>query len=241
MITEKMKTDLQKKTNNFKKKVCVWSSGVDSKLFDPGKAADIREELGFKNRYVIMYHGVLSPNRGLQEAIEAIAIVRKSHPEIMFFMLGKGSAQPELEERIRDLKLENHVFVHPQVPYESVPKYIKSAQAGILPFPNIDWWNTSSPIKLCEYLAMGKPVIVTDIAAHRAVLGKLKCGFFVPNHEPANIARGINTAIGKAADLKELGQIARTIVIENLTWERQALKIKSYFQDLLKDGSKPPP
>lgn len=237
MITEKMKNNHREKISVFEKKVCVWSSGVDPDLFDPGDVADVREELGFNDRFVIMYHGVLSPNRGLQQAIEAIAIVRKSHPEIMLFLLGKGSAQPALEEQIRDLGLEKHVLIHPQVSYENVPKYINSVQAGILPFPNLDWWNTSSPIKLCEYLAMGKSVVVTDITAHRAVLGKQPCGFFVPNNEPAQIAQGIKTVIGKASELPELGKIARTIIIENFTWERQALKIKDYFQNLLKNNS----
>jgi glycosyltransferase involved in cell wall biosynthesis len=233
VITEKMKIDLQTEVSDFKKKVCVWSSSVDPNLFDPRRVADVRDELGFNDRFVIMYHGILSPNRGLQQAVEAIAIVRKSHPEIMFFLLGKGSAQPKLEEQIRDLGLESHVFIHPPVPYESVPKYINSVQTGILPFPDLDWWNTSSPIKLYEYLAMGKPVIVTDIAAHRAVLGKIKCGFFVPNHEPVSIAHGINTAIENAFEITELGRIARTMVIKHFTWERQARKIKDYFQDLL--------
>jgi glycosyltransferase involved in cell wall biosynthesis len=155
----------------------------------------------------------------------------------MFFILGKGPAQKELEEKIRNLKLENHIFLHPPVPYESVPKYINSVQAGILPFPDLDWWNTSSPIKLYEYLAMGKSVIVTDIEAHRAVLKNLRCGFFVANDEPAEIAQGIDNLIGKASELPELGKIARAIIIEHFTWERQAKKIKNYFQDLLKNDS----
>ena len=235
VITKRMRSNLQKKANNFKKEICVWSSGVDTDLFDPTNVADIEGELKFSDRYVIMYHGIFSPNRGLQQTIEAIDIVRKNHPEIMLLLLGKGSAQSELEEMVRRLELQNHVLIHPQVPYENVPKYINSVQAGILPFPNLDWWSTSSPIKLCEYLAMGKPVIVTDIAAHRAVLGKLKCGFFIPNHEPASIARGINSAIEKVSDLKELGKVARTIIIDHFTWKRQALKIKGYFTDILKD------
>lgn len=237
MITEKMKRDLQTQANDFKKKICVWSSGVDPNLFDPENVEDCRSELGFKDRFVIMYHGILSPNRGLQQAIEAIAMVRKSQPEVIFFLLGKGPAQTELEGQIRNLGLENHVLIHPPVPLEEVPRYIKSADVGILPFPDLDWWNTSSPIKLNEYLAMGKPVVVTDIAAHRAALGKLKCGFFVPNHQPDSLAHGIKTVIEKASELRALGEIARKTAIEHFTWKRQARKIKVYFQDLLREDS----
>ena len=236
IITEKMRRDLQKQVNNFEKKTCVWSSGVDVKLFDPDNVVDLREKLGFKNRFVVMYHGVLSPNRGLLQAIEAIGMVKKSHPEVMLFILGKGSAQPELEEKVRKLGLESHVRIHPPVSFEEVPAYIMSAHAGILPFPDLDWWNTSSPIKLNEYLAMRKPVIVTDIAAHRAVLGKLECGFFVPDHQPHSLASGIKAVRAKAAELTKLGEIARNMAIEHLTWEKQAQKIRVYFQNLLTKG-----
>ena len=237
VITEKMKRDLQAEANNFEKKICVWSSGVDPNLFDPDNGGDLRSELDFENRFVIMYHGILSPNRGLQQAIEAVAMVRKNHPEVMLFLLGKGPAQTELEELVRSLKLEKHVLIHPPVPFEKVPKYVKSAQTGILPFPDVDSWNTSSPIKLMEYLGMGKPVIVTDIEAHRAVLDQLKCGFFVPDHQPESLAQGIKAALERASELPTLGEIARNTAIEYFTWERQAKKIKDYFQNLLREGS----
>jgi glycosyltransferase involved in cell wall biosynthesis len=237
IITKKMKRDLQARANNFKKKICVWSSGVDPVLFEPDKSGDIKNELGFQDRFVIMYHGFFSPNRGLHQAIEAIHAVRKSHPEVMFLLLGNGPAQAGLEEQVRNLGLEKHVLIHPPVPLEEVPKYIKSAQVGILPFPDLDWWNTSSPIKLMEYLAMGKPVIVTNIEAHRAVLGKLNCGFFVPNHQPVSLARGIETVLERASDLPALGVMARKTAIDHFTWETQARKIKVYLQDLLREDS----
>jgi len=235
MITEKMKNELQLKSMNFQKEICVWSSGVDPNLFRPNAAIDFTSRFNFKNRFVVMYHGVLSPSRGLQQTIEAVAKVKKNHPEIMLVLLGSGPAETELKDQTRSLRLDNHVLIHPPVPFEEVPKYINSVQAGILPFPDLDSWKTSSPIKLCEYLAMGKPVIVTDITAHRNVLGELKCGFFVPNHQPDSIARGIESLIKKKSELKALGIIAREKATSDFTWDRQARKIKTYFQHLLKD------
>jgi glycosyltransferase involved in cell wall biosynthesis len=237
MITEKMKTDLQKVTNNFEKEICVWSSGVDPNLFNPDNVSDVRCELGLEDRFVIIYHGILSPNRGLQETIEAISKLRKSCPDIMLLLLGKGPAQNELEEWVRNLGLEDHVLIHPPVPLEEVPKYIKSAQVGILPFPDLNWWNTSSPIKLNEYIAMKKPVIVTDIEAHRVVLGNLKCAFYAPDNQPASLARCTKTVVDRKSELSALGEIARKKAIEHFTWEKQARKIKAYFQNLLRDSS----
>jgi len=237
MITEKMKNDLQGKVDNYEEKLCVWSSGVDPILFNPDTVVDIRYDLKFDQRFVIMYHGVLSPNRGLQQSVEAIAMLRRKYPQIMLFLLGKGPVQNELERLIRNLRLQNHVYIHPPVPYEDVPKYIKAAQVGILPFPDLNWWNTSSPIKLLEYLAMKKPVIVTDIAAHRAALGNERCGFFIPNQQPDCVALGIRSALKKEHDLAAFGELARKLAVNKFTWEKQALKIKVFFKALVENRS----
>lgn len=238
IITEKMKRDLQTQANNFSKELCVWATGVDPNLFDPHRIGNFRTKLGLHGRFVCMYHGVLSPNRGLQQAVHAIDIVRKSHPEVMLFLLGKGPARSELELHVRNLHLQDHVVIHPPVPFQEVPAHINSAQVGILPFPDLDWWNTSSPIKLNEYLAMGKPVIVTDIAAHRAVLCNEKFAFYVTNDSPTSIARGMESAIAKAHDLPQIGKMARRMALKSLTWKVQARKIKAYLEDLVKE--KPP-
>jgi glycosyltransferase involved in cell wall biosynthesis len=233
MITEKMKRHLQNKYDTFKKEICVWTSGVDTNFFDPYSVTDYKGKLNLNNRFVIMYHGIFSPDRGLQQTIEAIDIVRKSYPNIILFLLGKGPVKAELKELVKKLRLEKHVIIHPPVPFEEVPKYIKSAHIGILPFPDLDSWNTSSPIKLNEYLAMGKPVIVTDIAAHRAVLGESKCFFYVEDHLPESLARTIKNVLRISSDLETLKEIARKTATDRFTWEIQAEKIKIYFQNLL--------
>ena len=232
IITEKMTKDLQTQFGNFEKRTCIWSSGVDPVLFDPDRAGNPGDTPKLKDRFVIMYHGIFSLNRGLQQAIEAIALVRKFHPEVLLFLLGKGPGQAEFEKLIQKQGLEDHVVIHPPVAHEEVPGYIKLARAGILPFPDLEWWNASSPIKLMEYLAMAKPVILTDIAAHRSALGELKCGYFVGDHQPESIARGITAVIEKRSELEPLGALARKTALENFTWQRQAVKVKTYFQDL---------
>ena len=102
IITEKMTKDLQTQFGNFEKRTCIWSSGVDPVLFDPDRAGNPGDTPKLKDRFVIMYHGIFSLNPGLQQAIEAIALVRKLHPEVLLFLLGKGPGQAEFEKLIQN-------------------------------------------------------------------------------------------------------------------------------------------
>jgi glycosyltransferase involved in cell wall biosynthesis len=229
VISEKLKQDIIAKYKCSENKITVWTTGVDPEHFNPKSAGNLRQNLNISDRFVVMYHGIFSPFRGLQEAIKAIAILKNKYPGILFILLGKGDAKPEFEKLIGELKLENHVFLYPPVQFKDVPKLINSSDCGILPFPDLEWWNTSSPLKLNEYLAMGKPVILTEIAAHKAVVSAEKpfC-FYSPDEHHKNLAKAIER-VYRSRELNRIGELARKFAVTSLTWASQAKKIKSFF------------
>ena len=83
-----------------------------------------------------------------------------------------------------------------------------------------------------EYLAMKRPVIVTDIPAHRNVIGNKKCGIFIPNHQPEAIIQGIKSAIENKEKLTIWGKEGLNIILNNYTWDHQALKIINFLNTL---------
>lgn len=205
----------------------VWGSGFSEDNFNP---RTIKEKINHDEKFVIMYHGILTRNRGLQNVIKAMKQVCKEFPKAIFYILGKGDAVNELKKLIESLSLVQNVIVHDAVPYKKVPLHISRCDVGILPFPYLLWWRVSSPLKLLEYLAMAKPVIVTDIEAHRDVLNSLPCGFFIENNSPANIADAIVKAYKNRKMLPIWGSIGRDRVLKSFTWENQAKRLVHYLK-----------
>ncbi|MFH0808987.1 MAG: glycosyltransferase [Pseudomonadota bacterium] len=210
----------------------VWTPGANVELFNPEVTEGYRESLGLTDRFVAMYHGILSPNRGLQSAVKAMDIVRKRHPEALLFILGTGPARELLQSLIAGMGLEKHVTLHPTVEHREVPKFIKDADIGILPFPPLKGWNVSNPLKLMEYLAMGKPAIVTDILAHRRIIADSPCGLYIPDNRPETIAEALCQAIEQKDQLPARGQAGAKIIKEGYLWEHQARKLKRYLEGL---------
>lgn len=231
VISEKLKRDIVNKYRCPENRITVWTTGVDPEHFNSHRVGDLRETLSISKRFVIMYHGIFSPYRGLQEAIKAVALLKDKYPDLLLVLLGKGEAQQEYEKLVGDLHLHNHVYLHPPVQFKDVPQFINSADCGILPFPDLDWWNTSSPLKLNEYLAMGKPVILTEIAAHKAVVKNEPFSFYSIDHNSHNLAKAIEIAY-TSKDRKFLSKKARAYAVEKLTWESQAKRIKSFLLQL---------
>ena len=232
VISPLMKEQICNEYNINENNVGIWSSGVSLETFNFECIDPINEPPFCNKELIVMYHGVLSQSRGLQETVQAIKLLKSKYPDIVFFMLGDGKAKDELESLIKELNLENNVFLHKSVPYDDVPKYIASCDIGILPFPNLNWWRVSSPLKLMEYVAMGKSVIVTDIEAHREVLNNSLGGIFIKSHQPEEIATGIEKTYHLRNKLRKMGKMGREQVVHKYTWEKQAENLINFLDTL---------
>jgi len=115
------------------------------------------------------------------------------------------------------------------VDYAEVPKYIAMCDVGIVPLPDLPYWRFQCPLKLLEYLAMKKVVIVTDIPAHRAIIGKEKCGIYISSVKPIGIAKSITYAYNNKEKLGKWGEIGRTIIKQEYTWEKVARDLENYL------------
>jgi glycosyltransferase involved in cell wall biosynthesis len=236
-------TDLMKKEicNEFKidpKWVGVWSSGVSTKLFDyekfTGKALELRKELGFIDKFLICYHGGFTQSRGLIDTMNAISLLKDSNPAIILFLLGTGSTQTlkDMKELIRDNGLENRIIVHEPVNFRQVPKYVAMCDVGIIPLPNLPQWRNQCPLKLLEYLAMKKVVILTDIPCHREIVGDSECGVYSPSTRPDDIARSIVFAYDNKERLQDWGAKGRFLIENEYTWEKVSEKLENYLRKL---------
>lgn len=238
VITDLYREDISRRFRIKGRKIGVWGSGVREDLFDPRKvdkarADGIRCRLGLQNKMVIIYHGYLSPYRGLQEAVKALALLAaQGDDRAALVLLGEGPASSEVRALAKSQGVSDAVWLLPPVPYEEVPVYLSMADVGILPFPDLKWWKMSSPLKLMEYLAMEKPVILTDIAAHREVLGDAECAFYIRDNSPTSVSRAIGRVARQKKTLRGLGSKGRKIVLERFTWERQAENFLAYVASL---------
>ncbi|MCP4270026.1 MAG: glycosyltransferase [Candidatus Brocadiaceae bacterium] len=208
---------------------CVWSSGVDTDFFNPNKY-----EMVPNNNFILFYHGAVSPNRGLREAISAVKLIRKDIPEIIFRVVGDGSDLLFLKDYAKELGLENNVDFLGLVEYEMIPGFISEADVCICPLPDIPWWRVSSPLKVFEYAAMGKPCILTEIPPHLDIIQNNHEGvFWAGKGTSREIAIAIKQAYGDNKSLPERGKTLQKVADEN-TWQKQAVVLSNYWRKLWK-------
>jgi glycosyltransferase involved in cell wall biosynthesis len=207
----------------------IWTSGVNVDLF---RLAPLPQTGSFR----LIYHGgIISIDRGLGSLIQAVDRVRDLDVHLTLISSLREAAAVEWIER---LKLQDRISLMNTIPHAQVPEEVQKCHAGILPFPDRDVWNTSSPIKLFEYLACGRPVIVTDIPAHRNVLWSKPYAFFARDATPQSLADAIRRAHAERSRFSEYAVMARQQVLDHHTWKHQAERLQEFLLSVVNSHRK---
>jgi hypothetical protein len=131
-------------------------------------------------------------------------------PETTFLFVG-----PYREEAMRLFKYKNIIFLGPK-PYSLVPYYIKIFDVCLIPFKQDEVAFNSDPIKIYEYLALGKPIVSTFLGTSDKNISEFV--YFAKNKE--DFVKNIEKAL-KEND-QALAEKRREYVFQNHTWEKRA-------------------
>jgi glycosyltransferase involved in cell wall biosynthesis len=230
-ITEVLKQKICSEYHVPEEKVGVWSSGVDVELFYPRDGNAKKQALGLLGKFVVFYHGSVGYRRGVVETVKALGLLQHRYNDICLFILGSGMELKTVQKIIKNDKLEN-VHVQAPVNYTEVSSYIAIADVCIVPLADVECWRVSSPLKLLEYLAMGKPVILSDILAHRRVIKDDANALYVHDISPEGLSIAIEKAYIVRPKLEHIGHIGLQYVQQHCTWDIQADKLVAYLQNI---------
>lgn len=224
-ITETMRKYCEERFRLPRHRAAVWGTGVDLDLFPPRPFAS---EVG--KTLKLMYHGKAAENRAIGNVVRALS--RLTDIDVEFLVLGQERELRGLKKLVSELGQEDRVNFMDYLPHDRVPDQIARADAGILPFPDLDQWNTSSAIKLFEYLASGRPVIITKLPAHLEVLDGREFAFWSETSSPKDLAAAIRAAASRKPDFSRLGRDARSFVESRFGWETQLGHLEEFMRSL---------
>jgi len=169
-------------------RVAVLPSGTDTDLFVPQDAAACRRRIGVDlDRDYIGFVGSFYRYQGLQCLLEAMAIVRRNMPSVHLLLVGDGEAAPELKQQADRLTLSPCITWAGRIPYQEVPAWIGAMTLCVAPFRR-DRGETS-PVKIFDYLACGKPVIASAIPSVSATFTQETGVTLVPPDDPVSLAQ----------------------------------------------------
>lgn len=131
-------------------------NGIDVAAFayDPQKRNAIREQLGLGDGFVLGHAGHLAEVKNQSFLLELMPEVLKHKPDAMLLLLGEGADRPMLEQKIRDMGLEDHVIMTGNV--SNVSDYLSAMDVFV--FPSL---YEGTPLSILEVQANGLPCVIS--------------------------------------------------------------------------------
>ena len=232
-------------TNNLKKifqdsgisqdMIIVAPDGVDLEEFTIKETQqECRKKLSLpQDRKIVLYTGHLYPWKGVDVLLEAakLPIFNYQFPNTLFVFVGG------IDKDIRSFKekargLDNVKIVGHRL-HKEIPCWLRAADVLVLPnsgkYDISKYW--TSPLKLFEYMASGKPIVASDLPSIREILNEDNAVLVEPDNQES-LAKGIGEVLRDGVFDDKISKQA-FLDVENYTWSKRADSIIKFIQQSL--------
>jgi glycosyltransferase involved in cell wall biosynthesis len=183
---------------------------------------------------VLLYLGSYSEERGLDVAIRGLKEIRRHAPGIELWIVGKGPNRALLEELAEREGVADKVRFVDWVPFEQCPSYIAAASVCLVPQPSNPFIDVTMPHKLFQYMAMGKPVVVSDARPLQRIVETTGCGEVFRSGSPTSFAQAV-LRILRNGQRSRYGVNGYKAVCTLYNWRRSAEQLLSLYSELSKE------
>lgn len=210
--------------------VVMNTEDLDSFLSIPIKEDIVRR---YEPYFTISYMGNFGRHRGIQTAISAMPKILQQVPNARLVVVGAGGAsEVELRKLARDLKLGDAVEFTGRQPFEAVPSYIAASKVCLIPYIKSVQTNASGPRKLFQYMALGKPLVVSSMASLRRIIGETGAGLVYPAEDADALAKSVIRLYDDSSLANRLGQAGLTAARTKYNWRMEGKKLVHLYQSL---------
>ncbi len=135
-----------------------------------------------KSGLELIYHGTVSKRHGLEVAIKAVSALRSKIEGLKFSIIGDGDDIPRLSGLIKDLNMQEVIQIGGgMLTLDELVPLIQKADIGIIPIIYDEFTKYMLPVKLLEYVALGKPVICSRTSTIEAYFNDSMVQYFSPS------------------------------------------------------------
>ncbi len=211
--------------------VSVIHNGIDTDTWAPNRASgSLRDELNLRQAFpVIGYVGRIMPEKDLETWLRAAALVAKQYPHARFVLVGEGKdgiTLGQLKQLAAELGIADRTYF---------PGY----RSDLLPvYAAFDLFVLSSrreglPNSILEAMAMGLPVVTTDVGGAKEIVVDGQTGYVLPQGDVEGIARGLMALAENGSSRQRMSMAGRMRVEREFSFSIRLRLIEALYEKIL--------
>jgi glycosyltransferase involved in cell wall biosynthesis len=208
-------------------RIVVIPNGINTDEFGgkpDGKGA--KRGLGLEGKLVLGFTGFLKDWHGLDKVVELLA---RADPAWHLLIVGDGPARDALEKQAKALHVSDRLTITGIVARDQVAGHVAAFDVALQPAV-VDY---ASPLKLFEYMALGRPVVAPAQANIMEILTDGEDALLFDARDPCGLGRAIERLCRDESLRRRIGESARrTILSRRLTWADNAARVSELFAGL---------
>ncbi len=212
-------------------RVVVVPNGANPSRFAPERPSpELRARLAPDGAVLAGWAGILRPWHRVDLLLEAVAPFEALHLAV----IGDGPDRPRLEEVVRRLRLSRRVCFTGRVPHDEMPAYIATLDVAVAADDRTGY---ASPMKLLEYMAMGKAVVAPRLPNIQDFIDEGVDGALFAPGDAGDLGLTLSR-LAHDVDLRErLGRNARLKVERERNWQAIARTILDTVETSVRESS----
>ncbi len=194
-------------------RITLVPNGCDLNIF-AADATPWRPEGVADSNLMALFAGAHGVANGLDAVLDAAAeLQRQGRTDIRIVLVGDGKLKPRLQERAREERLTNVVFLDP-IGKRTLAGLMAATDVGLQILDNVPaFYYGTSPNKFFDYIAAGLPVLINYPGWLANVVRENACGYPVPPSDPIAFADALVLASLNADGLRAMGARARSLAV----------------------------
>ncbi|ROS05052.1 glycosyltransferase involved in cell wall biosynthesis [Sinobacterium caligoides] len=183
----------------------------------------------------IAYLGVISRLRKVEFIVHAFSAAVNYGIEAKLCLVGGEEVSGDfeyIESIIAELGLSDKVEMTGALDQKEAWSVVAGCDLCVAAVPEIPLYECSSPTKVVEYMALGKPVVVNNIPDQRLLIEESGAGVCV-NYNHEDFANAMVCMLANKEELREMGERGRNYIMKSRTYEHIAAQVEKKLMELL--------
>lgn len=168
---------------------------------------------------VLIYAGTVPLNHDLDVAVRALATL--VHSPWRWTIIASGAGVPHLRAQIEQAGLAARVEWHAFMPHAALVERLVAADIALYPYRDTPINRAKCSGKVMDYMACGKPMVVSDVGMNRVYLDGGRCGLLTPPGDVAAFREALRFLLHHPAEAQALGRAAQAHLWARFDWSER--------------------